>query len=241
MRAPNMQALTNDVRAEYPGVTIWGKGDLAHAERVSDHNEDDTAGVRAAQSDADVVPEHRAIDIKIDNFFTRANAYEVINEVLASSRLRARLWYINFENYQWSRSNGWVRVDNSDDPHPTHVHFSGLASADEDSSPWLMSGDDMEAFREEGIEYTDTRVRGFVNGDTVTTAVKPGNLGAGEEIKPNIWLQQIMNDVTELKARPPVQAAPADPATLKAVLLDSEVLAAIAKAVNDDDHRRSAE
>jgi hypothetical protein len=40
--------------------------------------------------------------------------------------------------------------------------------------------------------------------------------------------------IAELKARPPVQAAPIDPAALKAVLLDPEVLAAIAKAVTDE-------
>lgn len=40
--------------------------------------------------------------------------------------------------------------------------------------------------------------------------------------------------VKELLARPPVQAAPVDAATLKAVLLDPEVLAALAKAVNVD-------
>jgi len=37
------------------------------------------------------------------------------------------------------------------------------------------------------------------------------------------------------------QPAPVDPAAIKAALLDPEVLAAIAKAVNDDAHRRSAE
>lgn len=47
--------------------------------------------------------------------------------------------------------------------------------------------------------------------------------------------------VNELAARPPVVAAPLDPAVLKAVLLDPEVLAGIAEAVADEDHRRSAE
>lgn len=51
----------------------------------------------------------------------------------------------------------------------------------------------------------------------------------------------LVADVAVLKSRPPVQPAPVDPAALKAVLLDPQVLAAIAKAVNDDSHRRSAE
>lgn len=46
--------------------------------------------------------------------------------------------------------------------------------------------------------------------------------------------------VEELLERPAVQAAPVDPATLKAALLDPEVLAAIAKAVADENHRRQA-
>lgn len=46
--------------------------------------------------------------------------------------------------------------------------------------------------------------------------------------------------VAELLSRPPVQSAPVDPATLKAVLLDPEVLLAIGKAVLDEQHRRDA-
>jgi len=141
-RAANMQALSSDIKAEYPGVTIWGIGDARHRLRTSDHNEDDTTGSKAAQSDADTRPEHRAIDVKIDSAFSRANAYTVINRILASNRLKARLRYINFENYQWSRSNGWARRDNSDDPHPGHVHFSGDAANDEDGSGWFTTGGD---------------------------------------------------------------------------------------------------
>lgn len=50
-------------------------------------------------------------------------------------------------------------------------------------------------------------------------------------------LNELTADVAELKARP---TSPADPAALKSALLDPEVLAAIATAVNDEDHRRSA-
>ena len=46
--------------------------------------------------------------------------------------------------------------------------------------------------------------------------------------------------LAELKARPPVQPAPVDPAALKAALLSPDFLAAVAKAVVDEDHRRSA-
>lgn len=53
-------------------------------------------------------------------------------------------------------------------------------------------------------------------------------------------LDQTHDAVLEIKGRPPVQSAPVDPATLKAVLLDPEVLLAIGKAVLDEDHRRTA-
>src|SRR5688572_19753548 len=140
MRAPSMQALTNDFKARHPGVTVYGIGDDAHKLRISDHNEDDTAGSRAAQSDADTIPEHRAIDVMLGPALSESQLQAAINEILASQRLKARLKYINFKNWQWSRSSGWVRHDNSDDPHPTHAHFSGDAANDADTSGWLSHG-----------------------------------------------------------------------------------------------------
>lgn len=142
MRSLAMQSLTKDISARHPGVTIWGVGDEAHKLHASDHNEDDTAGSKAAQSDSDSNPEHRAIDVKVDGVaLTRDGMLAIINEVLADPKDRERLIYINFENTQWSEKTDWKPIDNSDDPHPTHGHFSGKASKDEDGSPWL--GDDM--------------------------------------------------------------------------------------------------
>lgn len=149
MRARSAQKLTDEMYARYPGMTIWGKGDLPHAQRVSDHNEDDTAGVRAAQSDSDNVPEHRAIDCPLDNVFTRAEAHRTIDDVLngphkEQNRIKTR--YINFEDTQWHFLNNFEPRPNTDDPHPTHVHFSMQASQDENTSQWLpviTEGDDM--------------------------------------------------------------------------------------------------
>lgn len=67
------------------------------------------------------------------------------------------------------------------------------------------------------------------------------DLKDGDGVDKAYWvLNRAAAGVADLQARPPVQAAPVDPAALKAVLLDPEVLAAIAKAVNDDAHARSA-
>ena len=146
MRSAAMQSLTNDIKARHPGVVIYGISDDAHKTRASDHNEDDTAGSKAAQSDADNVPEHRAIDVMEGPELSRDQLKAIIDEVLADPHDRDRLIYINFENTQWSASSGWTPHDNSDDPHPTHGHFSGKASKDEDGSPWLSGGGgEMEA------------------------------------------------------------------------------------------------
>lgn len=137
MRSIAMQSLTNDYKAAFPGVTVWGKGDLAHQDHPSDHNEDDTAGSKPAQTDADTTAEHRAIDIPLGPAFNREQALATINKILANPLNRKRLRYINFENTQWHRNNNFEPHDNSDDPHPTHVHHSGQAEYDEDGSPWF--------------------------------------------------------------------------------------------------------
>lgn len=66
------------------------------------------------------------------------------------------------------------------------------------------------------------------------------NVSFGPQAGEPIPLVRLIKDtaaaVAELKG-----PAPVDPAALKAVLLDPEVLAAIAKAVNDDQHKRTAE
>src|SRR5688572_30450143 len=99
MRARNMQSLTDAVKRRHPGVVIYGIGDDAHKLRTSDHNEDDTAGSRAAQTDADSNPEHRAIDIMLGPAFSVADAYDLIGDLLADSSARARLFYLLFDGW----------------------------------------------------------------------------------------------------------------------------------------------
>lgn len=178
-----MAALTSDGRRRYPGIVIYGVGDDAHRLRISDHNEDDTSGSRAAQSDPDSTPEHRAIDMMLGPSFTRAQALALINEILARPDLLARLIYINFENYQWARSSNWIRRDNFDDPHPDHIHFSGLASDDENSAPWLSGGDMYAALGDtsEDVKILQEKVLFIVEGDprlANSPLVIDGNFGA---------------------------------------------------------------
>lgn len=102
---------------------------------------------------------------------------------------------------RWDRLR---RRSSGDDSHLTHTHVSFFRDAEDRDKVGVFQrffeGGSMELFREEGIEYIDTLMRGFVAGLTVTDAVKPGNLGAGRPIKPNEWLLQIMADTAELKA-----------------------------------------
>lgn len=138
-----MQTLTDELYARYPGMTIWGKGDEDHADGVSDHNEDDTPGVRAAQSDSDSKQEHRAIDAKLSAGFTRAEAHKVIQDIITRERAKPtsqrKLRYINFETTQWHTRNNYAPAPNTNDPHPLHVHFSGEAAQDENTTQWLST------------------------------------------------------------------------------------------------------
>lgn len=102
----------------------------------------------------------------------------------------------------------------------------------------LLTGDDMSltAAEHANLVATDERVRvALIQGldsfddDGLGKGVKPWIVGA---------VKGLLADVAEMKARPAVQPAPVDAAAIKAVLLDPEVLAAIGKAVLDEQHRR---
>src|SRR5687768_10954618 len=130
MRSRSMLALTLDIQASFPGVVIYGIGDAAHQLRASDHNEDDTSGSRPAQSDADSNPEHRAIDVMLGLAMSRAQLQGLVERVVAGEQARERaggaprLFYVIFDGWIWSRSNGWVKQPKTDDPHRDHAHFS---------------------------------------------------------------------------------------------------------------------
>lgn len=137
MRAANMQALTDAAKRRYPGIVIYGIGDAAHKLNVSDHNEDDTPGSKAAQSDKDNIPEHRAIDLMLGKSFSKADADALVDRLLADSAARARMYYIIWNGYIWSRSNGWKKTKyNGSDQHRDHVHISGWAADDENAAGW---------------------------------------------------------------------------------------------------------
>lgn len=184
MRAPNMAALTNDVYAEYPGVVIYGKGDKRHEMTSSDHNEDDTPGIRTPQTDADSLREHRAIDVMLGPAFSRAQADALIQRMLAQGAIRDRLDYIIFFRRIWSRSNNWVEQPFTKDPHTDHIHFSGIAYDDANTSPWLNGGSDMQASlndSSEDVMRLQSKLLFLAEGDPRLTGEHPlvadGNYG----------------------------------------------------------------
>jgi hypothetical protein len=132
-----MQKLTDELKLIYPGVTIYGIGDDAHKTRISDHNEDDTAGVRAEQSDADTIPEHRAIDVMLGPHFNRGDAMDLVSDLTLPAN-RPRLQYVIFDGYKYTRANNYVKEKyDGEDRHEGHVHVSGRAANDDDTTPWL--------------------------------------------------------------------------------------------------------
>lgn len=139
MRAKGMMVLTNQTKEARPGVTIGGIGDEEHKLHVSGHNEDDTPGVQAEDQDSDNIPEHRAIDIKINDKFTKADADKYVQDLVSNPANRARLLYVIFYGTIWSASRGWAaREYTGKNKHYDHVHVSGEADADDNETPWNL-------------------------------------------------------------------------------------------------------
>lgn len=213
MRALNMQALSDAIKRRHPGVVVYGIGDDAHKLTVSDHNEDDTAGVRAAQSDADSNPEHRAIDVMLGAAFTRAQAYALIADLLADPTARARLFYIIFDGWIWSRSTGWVRHEFDGDPHHDHPHISGWAADDENSAGWpAVDGDDMSIKTDPDGWAMANRVYAMVMGFTTFSYTLPNGTKRTETNKLAVTMAELDASVDAVAA-----AAGMTPEQLEAV------------------------
>ncbi len=139
MRSRNMQRLTDQLHARYPGMTIYGIGDAAHKRSPSGHNEDDTPGSLPEDQDADSKPEHRAIDAMIRGAFTRAAAWALVTALVTLPVNRARLLYVIFEGWIWRRNGGWKREKyTGSNQHFDHPHVSGEADDDENTADWVL-------------------------------------------------------------------------------------------------------
>jgi hypothetical protein len=224
-------------------------GDPAHASGVSGHNPDDTAGVTAERSDADSIPEVRAIDVDKDLRQPGLTMLKIIQAILASPVERARLIYIIFNGVIWSASNGWAsREYNGPNSHSEHAHYSGNPAADTNGAPWpsvlALGGDmgvpeDVWAVRSSSpaLGVTDRSMSDWIKfGDRAERAAKAGaeDSAARDAV--------IVGKLNQLLDRPPVTSAPIDQAQIDAAvaaaLSNPQVIAAIAVAVADEQHRR---
>jgi hypothetical protein len=185
-----MQALTDAVKRRWPGVVIYGIGDEAHKLHPSDHNEDDTPGSMAAQSDADNNPEHRAIDVMLGPAFTKQDGDELVSNLLRDPAARARLQNVIWYGHIWSRSWGWTRRDyTGSDPHTNHPHISGWAGDDENAADWpAVEGDDM---------FGDDDAARLANVERMLNKVMKGSLDPGPAGTPENaitwWLRSLAN------------------------------------------------
>ena len=139
MRSKNMQVLTDEVKALHPGVVVYGIGDKAHQLETSDHNEDDTPGSNPEQTDADNIPEHRAIDVMIGPNFTKLDAEHFVASLVFSEKNRPRLRYVIWNGCIWSSRNNFKESTyTGKNKHTDHVHVSGLAADDDNEASWNL-------------------------------------------------------------------------------------------------------
>jgi hypothetical protein len=141
MRAKNMQKLTDQVKAARPGVVVYGIGDAAHQKQSSDHNEDDTPGVRTPQTDADNVKEHRAVDVMLGSNFSRNDGNLLVQSLVTDPTNRGRVSLVIFDGFEYSARTNFRKVARTSDKHPDHVHVSGAASDDDNDAPWNLDFD----------------------------------------------------------------------------------------------------
>jgi hypothetical protein len=156
---PALTRLRSGFTRAYPGrgtASDGWIGDLAHQGGTSGHNPDDTPGVSAERSDADGIPEVRAIDVDVDlipgdRARSRLATLQEIRRIIATPADRRRLIYIIFDGLIWSASRGWEPATyTGSNKHREHAHYSGHPDHDNDGRAWSVeTGGTNVATREE--------------------------------------------------------------------------------------------
>ncbi len=218
-------------------------GDAAHQATISDHNPHDVDGVGR-----DIVT---ALDLTHDpagGFDSyrfaetlRRNRDRRIKYVISNGRMFSSYATSSYAPFAWRPYSGA-------DQHKGHVHVSVLDAVISDTgTPWNLDGlgdnvskaEVLDALDDQ-VAYTSQTVAKWAAangwGPVSTRALAEYTMRATQDTEKAV--EALGAKVDGLVVPSP---APVDAAVLKAALLDPEVLAAIAKAVNDDDHRRSAE
>lgn len=208
VRAAGMQVLTNQIRAERPGATIWGIGDEAHQAETSGHNEDDTPGVKAEDQDADSTAEHRALDIMIDEHFSAADAEAIYQDLTTIPENQWRLLYVIYNRRIRSASSNWVeRPYTGKNPHTDHDHISGEADADANTTPWALptfTGENVETEWSKanplGVDPDGAARSPLQHERDVFAAVVQGKApvdGHGVPVGPEAWMVTAIKELQE--------------------------------------------
>jgi hypothetical protein len=128
-------ALKRDALTVWPGMTIYGVGDLAHQGQVSGHNPDDYPPLQAELTDGDTDPEWRALDFMLGAKFSREQGRRLV-AALTSGVDRGRLYYVIFEGRIYRRANDFRSEAFGGDSHTSHVHVSTHVSDDSNGAAW---------------------------------------------------------------------------------------------------------
>lgn len=103
-------------------------GDKAHQQESSDHNPDDTPGVKTPFTDPDKIPEVHALDADSTGpWLPDWNMTRIVFIVVVRHHMGLMdvLQNVIYDRVIWSRSTGWKpQPYTGSDPHTEHAHFS---------------------------------------------------------------------------------------------------------------------
>ncbi len=131
----SLAAFVRGVKRLWPGATVWTKGDRAHESSPSDHNNDDMAGSKPEQTDADGKPEVRAADIPLLGGVTMADLDTLRVRLTTRPDNQRRLRYVILRQSIWRKRNGWKQEAYGGEYH-NHLHASVDVADDDNGAAW---------------------------------------------------------------------------------------------------------
>jgi hypothetical protein len=204
-RSVSMDKLYDNALTVWPGMTIGWIGDLSHQGEISGHNPDDYAPLQAEQVDSDNDPEVRALDFMIGSKFTSSDASDLV-DALTTGVDRNRLYYVIYDHTIYKKSNNFQPAPyTGTDPHTNHVHASGLAVDDANSSNWnsvLALGENMtEPWNPNSVAAESWRTKAIAGGDDPITWTRPSD--GSPQSEPNVLHQKLAEVLAAIAAIPP--------------------------------------
>jgi hypothetical protein len=142
------------------------KGDKAHQQESSDHNPDDTKGVKTPFTDPDTIPEVHALDADSTGpWLPGWSMARIVAIVVGRHHSGAMdvLQNVLYDGKTWSRSWGWTSrpIPASSDQHTGHAHFSsrygsgaGASNPENYTGSWGIV-DALKAEQEDDVNAVD--------------------------------------------------------------------------------------